>query len=490
MKWVRQSLSSKLILAFLAVSLLGVSLVAIFAQLIVVYEFRSFLQILTPEETVERIAQSYQETHSWEETRHALRGIRALDNTQLQMDSTLPALRNFVVTNQEGRVILPGPGFVPGSKVPTSLLAQGMPIVVEGETVGTFILNETHSELADWLERLGTSWQTNTFFGGFRHPMHRLFTRRVNQSLLYAALSAVLLSFLVGILLERRLIRPLKEITAAIRGVGQGELNQQVPVRSQDEVGVLAESFNHMNTSLAKQQHLRRQMTADIAHELRTPISIILGHAEGLNDGVLPATTETFQVIQDESEHLRRLVEDLRTLSLVEAGELHFDFQTVAILELLEQSIAAHKPIADQKEIALILESPDRLPTLPPIHVDVDRILQVLSNLLSNALRYTPVGGTVVISAKSPETEQAVEISVSDNGLGLTSVELENVFHRFYRGDKSRHRNTQQNQQQRTDSGSGLGLAIAKSIVEGHEGRIWAESQSNAGATFIFRLPI
>ncbi|MCI0649245.1 MAG: ATP-binding protein, partial [Chloroflexi bacterium] len=246
------------------------------------------------------------------------------------------------------------------------------------------------------------------------------------------------------------------------------------PVRSDDELGELATSFNQMSADLAQARDLRRQMTADIAHDLRTPLSIILGHAEALRDGVLPATAESFEVIHDEARRLNRLVDDLRTLSLSEAGELPLTRRPTPPAELLERAVAAHAPQARQKEIALQVEA---AAGLPAVDVDPDRMAQVLDNLVGNALRYTPAGGRISLGARPDPA--GVVLMVEDSGPGVPAGELPFIFERFYRGDKSR---------QRAAGGSGLGLAIARAIVEAHGGRIAAESAPGEGLAVAIEL--
>ncbi len=231
-----------------------------------------------------------------------------------------------------------------------------------------------------------------------------------------------------------------------------------------------------MNEALARSTKLRRQMTADIAHELRTPVSVIMGHAEAVHDGVLPPSLESFEIIRDEVERLDGLIEDLRTLSRADAGELPIEFQPVSVAKLLEKVQIMHKQHAAGKNIAIELQVQ---PGLPEISADPGRMVQVLSNLVDNALIYTPEGGRVIISAQV--VAESLEVRVHDSGPGIAEDELERVFDRFYRSDPSRQRN---------EAGSGLGLAIAKSIVEKHNGRIWAESKAGEGTTIITRLPI
>jgi signal transduction histidine kinase len=300
--------------------------------------------------------------------------------------------------------------------------------------------------------------------------------RRLYSSLVLASVGAVLASILLGALLARSLTRTLRELTAATHKVAEGDLEQQVPIRSKDELGELATSFNQMSTDLAKSRDLRRQMTADIAHELRTPLTVVLGHTEALSEGQLPPDPETFDIIYDETKRLNRLVEDLRTLSLSDAGELHLNQQQVPPKELLDRSAAARKQEALANEIQLLIDAAEDLPT---VNVDADRMTQVLVNLLDNALRYTPAGGQIRLAAQS--TASGVELEVKDTGPGIPEEELDHLFERFYRGDKSR---------QREAGGSGLGLAIAKSLVEAQGGQIKVASKPGEGATFIIELPV
>ncbi|MBK5108223.1 MAG: HAMP domain-containing protein, partial [Anaerolineales bacterium] len=299
--------------------------------------------------------------------------------------------------------------------------------------------------------------------------------RRLYSSLVLASVGAVLVSILLGVLLARTLTRSLRELTTATQKVARGDLEQQVPVRSKDELGELAASFNQMSSDLAKSRDLRRQMTADIAHELRTPLTVVLGHTEALSEGQLPPDPETFEIIYDETKRLNRLVEDLRTLSLSDAGELHLNQQRISPKELLERAAAARKQEAIVNQVQLQIEAGE---SLLEIFVDADRMKQVLVNLLDNALRYTPTGGEIKLAARSAEA--GVEIMVKDTGPGIPQEDLDHLFERFYRGDKSR---------QREEGGSGLGLAIAKSLVEVQGGQIRVESKPGEGAAFIISLP-
>ena len=280
---------------------------------------------------------------------------------------------------------------------------------------------------------------------------------------------------LLGFLLARRLTQPIRELTSATQAVAQGALGNQVTVRSRDELGNLAASFNRMSSDLARSSSLRRQMTADIAHDLRTPLSVLLGYTEALRDGKLPADQEIFDTMHVEAQHLQRLIDDLRTLSLADAGELPLARQPASPAALLERSAAAYRTLADEHGVRIDVRAE---PKLPSVDVDSERIAQVLGNLISNAVRYTPAGGSIRLRAAAGDGQAVLE--VADTGSGIDAQDLPHVFDRFYRADLSRQH----------DGSSGLGLAIAKGIVEAHGGTIEAQSVLRQGTTFTIRLPV
>ncbi len=241
-------------------------------------------------------------------------------------------------------------------------------------------------------------------------------------------------------------------------------------------MGKLAASFNKMSTDLARSTDARKQMTADIAHELRTPLSLILGHADAVHDGVLPPTRENFEIIREEALRLEHLVDDLRMLSLADAGELSINPQPVSPQKLLNDLQATYQHIASQKNVKIQLDAASDISML---NIDPGRMTQVLTNILDNALQHTPDGGRINLSARS--VPEGVEISIQDSGPGIEGEDVNRIFERFYRTDSARHRN---------NGGSGLGLAIAKSIVQAHNGQIWAENAPEQGLIVTIKLPI
>jgi signal transduction histidine kinase len=449
-----RSLTVKVALACLAASLLGIAMVAGFTVFNTTREFGSF--VFDERRTqFETYLQDYYATHgTWD-------GVLLFPLPRPTEDP--PEARfgrgGLTLADASGRVVVAGEGHTLGQQLTAAELADGQTIRVGGQVVGTLIPVPSAP--------------------GYAGPAGTAFLGRINQALIWGAAGAALVALAIGWLLARRLTRPLKALTHASHAIAQGDLQQRVDLRSRDELGELATAFNRMSADLARVSQLRRQMTADIAHDLRTPLSMILAHTEALRDGVLPPSPETYTLLHDEALRLNRLVEDLRTLSLADAGELPLSRQPTAPGALLERAVAAQSVRAQQQQVAVQAQAQ---PDLPPIESDPDRMVQVLGNLLDNALRYTPQGGQITCRVSRATGPAApVTFCIADSGPGIAGEDLPHVFERFYRADKSR---------QRDANGSGLGLAIARSIVEAHGGRIWAESQLGQGARFYVELPV
>ncbi len=294
-----------------------------------------------------------------------------------------------------------------------------------------------------------------------------------NQAVWLSAALAALLAILLSLALTRQLNRPLKQLTLAARRFADGNLKERVLLKSHDEIGQLGRAFNEMAQSLEKSEEARRQMIADIAHELRTPLSTIQGNLEALLDGVYTTSPERIESIHAKTLLLRRLVNDLQELSLADAGELSLERHITDLSVLLARLKEQIQPQFDEQKIALSLEAQSGL----FVNIDQERIEQVLLNLLSNALRYTENGA---VRIKTSMNSNDVLVSVSDTGKGIYSGDMPHLFERFYRGDKSRSRSS---------GGAGLGLAISRRLVELHGGKIWVESQSGNGTTFTFSIP-
>lgn len=293
---------------------------------------------------------------------------------------------------------------------------------------------------------------------------------------LLGACLAVVVAFLITLFLSRRILSPVKELTSAAQRLGKGDFSQRVDITDKSEIGDLASTFNSMAGNLQRDEQLRQHMVSDIAHELRSPLTNVRGYLEAINDGVMQPDKATISSIYDETVLLSRLINDLQELSLAESGELKLYRQPEDVEELVRQSITAIQSKASEKGLEVSCDIPA---DLPRVNIDFLRIKQVLLNLLENALAHTPGGGRINIAANlSPGF---IEVSVSDTGEGIPAEEIDNIFERFHRVDKSRSRST---------GGSGLGLTIARYIVEEHKGKIWAQSTPGKGSRFSFTLPV
>jgi signal transduction histidine kinase len=302
------------------------------------------------------------------------------------------------------------------------------------------------------------------------------FEDAVNSSLLRSSVVAIVVAGVVSLFISQRITRPLRQLAHASQQLAAGQYPEPLPPPSRDEIGELTYHFNQMAQSLAEQEQLRQQLIADISHELKTPLATIKGYMEGLQDGIIPATDETFILVQEEADRLQRLVHDLQELSKAEAGRIDLYESNVNLKELIMSTVSWIQPQFEGKYLVLDTQLPDDAII---VRGDVDRLRQVLLNLLGNALNYTPEGGKVTVSLSNDNGQ--VDIAVKDSGVGLTEQDLQRVFQRFYRADKSRAR---------ASGGSGIGLTVSKHIVEAHGGSIRARSEGpGQGSTFTVTLP-
>jgi two-component system, OmpR family, sensor histidine kinase BaeS len=466
---MRSSLTFKLVMGFLFITITGAALAGIFARWATIREFNELILEQGRTNFVEEVTAFYTINDSWNGVLQYLRSGDALPGQQpiLQQPLQQPPMQPgnqgkdahdlplaHVLVNRNGRVLTPIGRYRVGEYIPADVLSEGTPIEIDGQTVGTVI----------------TSGNPPTL--GIREQNY---LDRTNQILLLSALAAAVVALILGLVLARTLTRPLRALTSATQAITQDDLDQQVNVSTQDEIGELAQAFNQMSADLSRSNHLRQQMTADIAHDLRTPLTVISGYIESLQDGVLEPTSERFDIIQNEVLQLQRLVEDLRTLSLVDAGELSLNCQSTAPGELLIRTANSYHLPAQRRKITLETRVQ---PGLPEINVDPERMIQVLSNLVNNALRFTSEGGQITLAAH--QEMNAICLSIQDDGEGINPDLLPHIFERFFRGDHARYQKSGE---------TGLGLAIARSIVEAHDGYIKAVSKLGEGATFSITLP-
>lgn len=274
----------------------------------------------------------------------------------------------------------------------------------------------------------------------------------------------------------RGLTQPLRDMARAARRMATGDYSARVITDSRDEVGELAEAFNRMSAELEGLERLRRDLVANVSHELKTPISALRAHLENLLDGVERPDPETLGVMLVQSERLGRLVDELLDLSRLETGDVPLEREHIALGPLVSRVLSEIQVARPGEGVTLADDVP---PDLPAVYADRERVHQVLFNLLDNAVRFTPAGGRVTVTAS--RHDGSVDVAVADTGPGISAEHLPHVFERFFRADQARSR---------VDGGTGIGLAIARSVVEAHGGRIWAESEPGRGCTFTFELPV
>ena len=355
----------------------------------------------------------------------------------------------IIVADAAGAVVSDTSGQLDGSLLSSDQLASGQTIDLAGQPAGTVLVD-------------AVSTSPGTPAGEFLSSM--------NRSILIAVLSAGVVALLLGGGLFFQITAPLRELKAAASAIAAGDLSQQVPVRTKDELGQLALTFNHMAESLKRSENQRRQMIADVAHELRTPLSVMQANLEAVQDGILPLDAGEIASLHEETVLLSRMVADLHLLSVAEAGQLELQRVEMEPGDLICKATERLYQNAQDRGVNLTVET---APGLPRVLVDADRIAQVISNLVSNSLRYTESGGSVMVQVKAHSTNtqahqsSEVMVSVTDTGSGIPAPDLPYIFDRFYRADKSRTRSS---------GGTGLGLAIVKHIVEAHGGKVWVES--------------
>jgi len=307
------------------------------------------------------------------------------------------------------------------------------------------------------------------------HPL-RLTISFINP---VAEISVILgvFAIVIGILLTRRVVNPIAEVIAAAENVAAGDLTTRIQIKKgSDDLSALADHFNAMTESLEKNDNERRQLLADVAHELRTPLSVLRGRLEGIVDGIYPTNESSIAPVLEETYLLERLVEDLRLLTMAENRQLHFETRDVDIVQLLERSVTIFKPQAQDRgiQINLQVDQPEA-----KVCVDPQRLEQVVGNVIDNALRYVNnLNGRVDIHLEKIAAD--IRVSIADNGDGLPDGEVQRIFDRFWRSEKSRTR---------AAGGAGLGMAIVKQLVEAQGGSVGAENVPTGGLKIWFSFP-
>lgn len=460
----------KLFGAFMAVIIVAVGGVAVLANRSASSEFTGYIdrgQTFRAQAIAYSLEVYYQQAGSWDGAAALAQRLAAgmrqggmgrkwgAGQSQAGIGAPISApAGQIVIADPNGEVVVDLEGTLLGRKLSDEDLQYGIPLVTDGQLRGYLLAGEfyTGTAEADLL-------------------------RNLNQALLMAAGLAGGAALLLALLLSRGLSGPLRALAGAARQLAQGKRGLRVQAAGGGEVALLGQSFNAMAESLEQQEALRRQLVADIAHELRTPLAVIQGNLEAILDGIYKPSVETIAPIHEETLQLARLVDELRDLSLAEAGQLPLNKERVDAADLVRGVLSGFQAHANERSIELPLVLPAA--HLPPIEVDPGRIRQVLSNLLANALRYVPQRGRVCVGLQRVSPNW-VEVSVSDNGPGISPEDLPHVFDRFYRSDRARTRH----------GSAGLGLAIARQWVEAHGGSIWVDSVAGQGTAFHFTVPV
>lgn len=480
-----RSLRARLILAFLLVVAVAISIAAVVAERTTTREFGSYQRSSDTaylESLAQKLSDYYQATGSW-------------DNVQLVLASLPEAPGRLRLQDAAGAIIAestpgrgpggPAPGSGPsgaggsqgrgqmegqGAGAPTSgaqesasadaaqgHVSRSVPVYANGEQVATLLV----------LGGGATSAATQT---GDR------FIDRVRTSLVVGGIAALAAALVLAALVAASVTGTLHRLRDAARRIAAGDFSQRVEITSPAEVAELGSSFNQMAEALEDGQRARRQLLADIVHELRTPLAVIQGTAQGFLDGVIVPDEKHSSVIRNQAALLDKLITDLRDLSLAEAGELQLEKAPSDLGDLAEQAVAAVQHRAQEQGIEMKISGP---PNLPPCLVDRDRTLQIMGNLLDNALRHTPRGGRINVRVHPP-AGGLLAVEVADTGEGIPREHLPHIFERFYRVDASRARG----------AGTGLGLAIVDQLARAQGGRVSVESTPGEGSVFTVSFPV
>jgi signal transduction histidine kinase len=443
----------KLFLSFTLIVLISVLLVAFIVRWGTVNEVRAYMVrggMYELDELATQLETLYANNGSWQGAdqvfgsgRRGAGGMGAMMNQRLLLADP----SGLIVEDTQGTSI--------GETMSQSQRDNSIPLFVDGQTVG-------------YLYAVGGA--------GFNSSNEQQLYTRLNRAVIIAGLVAGGLGLVLALVLAYTLLRPIRALTFASQKLAKGDLSQRVAIHSDDELATLGNAFNHMADSLQVAEESRRAMTADIAHELRTPLAVQRANLEALQDGVYPLSVENLSPVIEQNHLLTHLVDDLRTLALTDAGQINLERTPTDLTLLTQRVVELFQPQAAAQQVRLRLTTPAIPPK--PLSLDPIRVEQMLSNLISNALRYTPIGGTIDVTIA--DLPDITRLTVHDSGPGIPEESLPFIFDRFYRADKARSR---------SEGGSGLGLAIARNLARAHGGDLTATNHASGGALFTLILP-
>ncbi len=456
----------RLIASFMLVVLVTIGVVVVVMQQQTAQAVRNFMfrgGLSGIEEIVADLEAHYAAYQTWDGASSILkqptqgnhRGPWSQQNKNNQSETANPQPLSLRLVDSAGNLVVDTLPDRSETEITRLDLRQGVALEANGEVVG-YLLSDTN--------QFFTADNENTLLS------------RLNRAALYAVLIAGVIAVALAFVLSYRLLRPVKTLTQAASALGRGDLAQRVAIRGNDEVATLGTTFNTMAASLQQSEQSRRALTADIAHELRTPLAVQRAHLEAIQDGIYPLTLENLKPIEAQNRLLTRLVDDLRTLALADSGQLTLEKTTTDVIALLNGVANRFAPQASERQIVIQCQFD---PQAVIVQSDPQRIEQILHNLIDNALRYTPDSGLIWIEMQ--KRSQTVQIQVTDSGPGIPAEALPYIFDRFYRADKSRTR---------AQGGTGLGLSIARKIAQAHGGDLTVANRPQAGAEFTLTLPL
>jgi signal transduction histidine kinase len=443
----------KLFLAFTLLVLVSVSLVAVIARHGAINEVRSFMfrgGMYGLSDLTVSLENYYRLNGSWNGVQSVFTPGRGMSGLAGMMNQRL------LLADSSGTIIAGNQAVGAGAQLTSAQLDSAIPLTISGNLVGYLYAS-----------------------GGVGISLRNQETvlTQLNRAVWVAGLVAGALGLVLALALAYTLLRPVRALTFAAQQLATGDLSHRVDVRGNDELASLGQAFNQMADSLQQAEEARRSMTADIAHELRNPLAVQRANLEALQDGVYPLTAENLGPVIEQNLLLTRLVDDLRTLALADAGQIELERTSIDFSALVKRVVEHFQPQAGSQQVRLEVTSPDN--PIPSLSVDPIRLEQVLTNLLSNAMRYTPPGGHIELSLTA--NSNTVQLSIHDSGPGIPEQAMPYIFERFYRADKSRAR---------AEGGTGLGLTIARQLARLHGGDLTASNHPSGGAVFTLTLPL
>lgn len=449
------SLTTKMALAFTAVVLIAIAGIVIFTTADSNRQLSNYMNrggLLGIENLITNLEEHYQQTGSWQ-------GVEsAFSNAPRGNSNSRMAMYQFTLTDSSGIVQWSNSGDQPGSPYSGKYKTEGLKLIDSEEKVIGYLLVKQD--------------------GGLAVNQVTPFIERMNRALVLAGAVAGVAALVLAFLISRQLLKPVSALMKAASSISSGDLTARVNISGKDEFHTLGTTFNQMAENVQSSDERKKALTADVAHELRTPLSVQKAQLEAMIDGVIPISVDNLQAISSQTDVLARLVDDLRTLALTDSRELQLDMQMVILDEVIESMVESLRPQISLGDTRIVYEF-SQYSKGQAVLIDTGRLSQVMQNILTNAMRYGKNGGTIQVSLG--KEDYSLVIRIHDDGNGIPEEALPHLFERFYRHDRARSRDS---------GGTGLGLSIAKNLVSLMNGEISAMNAPSSGAVFEIRFPI